>query len=412
MAVWVYLVRSFALYLVATILWFSMMRNDWANHPWLLFTLGLTGMYTGAWARHMRMWPCFVLVPRLSQRVFSLAIIIVVTTTLAASALALYAGGSVALIGPALLAGIYLAYAMVRRPPLHLLLAFPIICLPFFLTVAENRTRFESSSLVQPLSQPAAQISAIAIAAVFAAMLRRRLQVPAAQSEFNVLQTPFWVALLSRMVFLTAYSQAIRPPYTMSGRAMVNISVLTAAVVLAIDLSTGLAALGIHGGMFTTVVIMIWPSVIINDGMDFSVAWLTGRGRTRDSLARSVVARIIVAGALPMLAFLLAAEATRSLVGGGSASYEPLLVAQMAAFGLFALCFSFRGQFPNERANLLTALLLLAGLVIWLRAYRPFVEELQFGLGAYAVAALAVTASAVAAIYAVGWGLARADHLQ
>ena len=369
-------------------------------------------MYTGMWARGMRNWPCLVLVPRLSQRVFSLAMVILVSTTLATSALTWDRAGSVPPVGPALLVGTYMAYAMARRPFLNMLLASPVIFLPLLVSVAANFAPFEDYPLLQALSRPTIQISAIAIAVVFAATLRRRLQTPAVQNEVNLSQTSFWAVLMTRIVFLTAFTQGLRPTYAMSAWTMTKISVLTAAVVLTIDLSNGFSAIGLHGVMFTTVVIMIWPAVMINNGIDFRVAWLGGRGRTRHSLARHLVARIVVAGALPMLAFLLAAEAIRSMVGRGSASFEPLLVAQIAAFGLLALCFTFRDQFPNERAEFLTAVLLLTSLVIWLRSYQPFLEPLQFGPGAYVVIVLALAVSAVAAVFAAGWGLARADHLQ
>ena len=338
--------------------------------------------------------------------------VILVSTTLATSALTWRTAGSAPPVGPALLVGTYMAYAMARRPFLNMLLACPIIFLPLLVSVAANFAPFEDFPLLQALSRPTIQISAIATAVVFATMLRRRLQTPAVQNKFNLSQTPFWAVLMTRIVFLTAFSQGLRPTYAMSAWTMAKISVLTAAVVLTIDLFNAFSVLGLRGVMFTTVVIMIWPAVMINNGIDFRVAWLGGRGRTRHSLARHLVARIVVAGALPMLAFLLAAEAIRSMVGGGSASFEPLLVAQIAAFGLLALCFTFRDQFPNERAEFLTAVLLLTILVIWLRSYQPFLEPLQFGPGAYVVIVLALAVSAVAAVFAVGWGLARADHLQ
>ncbi len=90
---------------------------------------------------------------------------------------------------------------------------------------------------------------------------------------------------------------------------MAKLSVLVAAVALAIDLTIGLAFTGNNWVVFAAMAIMDWPSMMITHGIDLRGAWLTGLGRTRQDFARVLVSRIVVAGALPMLVFLLAAEA-------------------------------------------------------------------------------------------------------
>ncbi len=212
MAAWVQLGRSFTWYLFAIIVSPLLLLPAYAPDAWLLVALVLTGTWTGAWARQMRQWPCFILVPSLSQRLFTLILIAMVATTLAVFAVSWNVGGSLPPVGPAMLLGLLMAYCCARRLAWRLI-PILVILVPIFLAISLDFKQFAGHPWLEALSHIKVQIPTLVMAVVLAVALKPRLAAPAAKDWTN---TPISLTL-SRTTFMPSFSQGYWPAYIASG---------------------------------------------------------------------------------------------------------------------------------------------------------------------------------------------------
>lgn len=379
---------------------------------WLLLAIALTGTAVGGWVHQLRQWPGFVFVPGFPQRLFALSVTIIVTATLLLSVAWWYSSRTLPAAGPALLFGLLMAYVRAGQSNweapfvVAVTIAGPLV----FVGIAVDFRQLEAQPWLQVASRPDAQIAALAMAIVLAAMFRRLIGAPADANGIAVRDSDAWIAVRG-FVEDARNDPSCGPRYIATWRAMAKLSMLCASFALAMDLLIRLVYALDDITIFSPLAIIVWPSVMMNSGVDFRGAWLAGAGRTRNGLAFRLVARVILAGALPMFAFLLAAEAVRSLVTRTDASFELLLVAQIVAFVLLLFCFAFRKRFPAQISGFANRALLLTTILWWVIARRLWLAEAQFGLEEYTTAILVLAASALIAFYTVARSLARADYL-
>ena len=113
---------------------------------------------------------------------------------------------------------------------------------------------------------------------------------------------------------------------------------------------------------------------------------------------------MVLAGALPLLVFYVAVEWTLSQLGGFDPRFDLLLMVQILGFLAFVIAFAFHRKYPNR---FLTHAHLFLVIVFWFSGH--LLSE-SFNLS-MPVLVLLVIGSAMATIFAVGHGLARADYL-
>ena len=424
---WVYLLRSGLGSFVSAAVWLLLCAGvAYVDFDvWLCIAMLYTGFSIGGWIGELRRWPGFVLIPGFSQRLFVLCLAIIVIVVLILSVASWYSGSSSPVAGPALLLGLLAACVGAEwskwRGPVWFLAPL-LFMVPFvFATFAIDFTQFEARPWLRVVSRLDAQLAAIAMAIWVAAALKRLIAAPADEKRMPV-RGDMAETAVQRVLGMTTSLPIHGVKFITTWRVMAKLSLLIASVAFAMDLLFQLM-IRLSGGhqygvIWSTFAIILWPTAMMNDGVDFRCAWLAGVGRTRRGLALRVVARVILAGALPMLAFLLALEAVRSSVTGVRPLFELLLIAQVLAFGLIVCCFAFRERFRNRIEDTVLGGASVSVLVLWVWCYFVFLSdeaelaiEVQFGLEAYANATLVLLASALLALFAVSRGLARADHL-
>ena len=113
---------------------------------------------------------------------------------------------------------------------------------------------------------------------------------------------------------------------------------------------------------------------------------------------------MVLAGALPLLVFYLAVEWTLSQLGGFDPRFDLLLMAQILGFLAFVIAFAFRRKYPNR---FLTHAHMFLVMMFWFAGHH-LSDSFDLGMP---VLVLLVIGSAVATVFAVGRGLARADYL-
>ena len=378
------------MFLAAVFLSFSILTGG--SNAALFFGLAVAGVWAGCWARRLHGWECTVLVPQLPRHLFVLPVAIVVAATLSSGAFSIYAGNPLPAVGPALLVGIGIVYALVRVP--EWLAPLFIVGAPWLVLV------WLSSGAVhlQVLSHPLVQIAAVVPAVILLTVLKRSL----ASSVFE------------------APSSAVRDrtPAPVSWNTSATVKRLSRLALkgFVLDMLIGFSSSypylsfmeqfdrfgSDYEGLFFTAGMIILCPLTLNAG-DFPAAWLMGQGGSRSRLARTLVGRMVYAGALPLLGFFLAVEMVQSLMGNGSPRFETLLQAQVLAFTALAMAYAFRRRYPN---GVLTHVHLVLVIALWFFGGR-LLHWVELGVPMWV---LLVVGSAVAAIYLVGHGLARADY--
>ena len=379
--------------MAALTLWVSTSTAG-SNGP-LLVALALTGVSVGSWARRFHRWDCAVLIPDLPRRLFVLPLVIITAAAFAVAAFSLYAGNPAPALGPALLAGVGVVYCLVRLGewfgPLLITLG------PWLLLVwAVGGT----PPHLEVLSHPAAQVPALAFALVLLAATKRRLTRPVAAPASSALPYPM-------------------PPGGLRGASGIakrtfRVALAGVAVEALVHLSSGHPYLGfLEGGpgpafaydglVFTSALIIICPAAFLNPD-DFPAAWLLGIGGARSRLGRSLVSRTILAGSLPLLGFFMATETVWSRLREEAPRFDLLIESQVLAFLALGCAYAFRRTYPNR---FLTHAPIPVAILFW--GFGPLLtSSFDFGLP---VLALLAAGGAVAAVYAVGHGLARARYL-
>ncbi len=368
-----------------------------SNGP-LLIGLVLTGVWVGSWARQLHHWECAVLLPYLPRHLFALSLSIVVGVVVVFAAVSVYAGNALPALGPALLVGMGGVYCLVRLPEWAVALmavGVPWLFLVWFSTWGAGWT----AVYWEEMSDPAVQAPAVAFALALLAILKRRLESPVIGHRSSMALGPTPAGGIRGTSVLVK---------RLCGLALVGFA-LDMLVRLFSDypylsfLEPGEPGLRYDGLFVTAGMIIACPLALLNVH-EFPAPWLMGTGETRPRLARYLVGRMVVAGALPLLAIFLAVEAIQSVLTGAEPRYDPLLESQILAFLALGLAYAFRRTYPNR---FLTHVHLVNVVMLWRLG-----EELSrwFDMG-MPLLVLLVIGCAIAAIYAVGHSLARANYV-
>ncbi len=160
---------------------------------------------------------------------------------------------------------------------------------------------------------------------------------------------------------------------------------------------------GYDGLFFAAGMIVIFPLHLITAN-EYPIAWLMGAGGSRSGLARAIVGRVVLAGALPLLVFYVAVEWTQSQLGSFDPRFDLLLKVQILGLLAFVIAFAFRRKYPNR---FLTHVHLYLAMTFWFAGHQ-LSDSFELGMP---VLVLLVIGSALATVFAVGHGLARADYL-
>ena len=400
MTAWVNTVRS----LVFGPWWYSVLAVWGAVTVWLMFAaqgpsnvplltaLVLAGSWVGWWVRQFHGWHCVTLVPGLQKRLVVLSLTVIVSVALALAAALAYAGNPLPAVGPALLAGTVVAYGMLRPPAF--LVSLTMLGFLYYLLLHGLVPRLDVPPFDRAISGSAVQMPALALAAAFLALLKRRLGTVAAENQ------------------LSGYAQSTR--YTTTTQ-MVKGSVWFAVCTIFADVLMDLMfpshdpdELRISWVLMLVYLYMFMRGDVFHN---FQIAWLMGIGGTRAQLARRVVGRIVLAAALPLLTTLFVAEAVLSLLSNRSPSFESLLIWQILAFVPAGLLLAFRRQYSDRSDGFLPSVLYIFSCVCAVTIHSLLSDQFPFGIPGYAMLVLLLIGGAAAMIYAGGRGLARADHL-
>ncbi len=379
--------------LIVLALWLSLVTT--LSNAAFLVALALAGAWVGAWTRRLHGWDCAVLVPRLSRHLFVLSLAIVGAFSLVFAAASMYAGNSLPALGPALLVGIGTVYGFVRIPER---LATPMTVVLFYWLL--GLLAVGALTYSREISHVALQVPALALALILPAFLKRTLEAPFVE------QTSFAVQGQGLVVENWSISAVARQSCRLAffGLALDTLVLLASGHSgLWLVERFGGAGFGYDGLFFASGMIIMFPMVVLT-GNPYPVAWLMGTGGTRSRLAWTLLGRMVVGGALPLLAFFLAVETVQSLLSAGAPRFEFLLKIQILAFLAFVVAYAFRRRYPNRFLTNVPTFLVI---VFWFTG-PDLAYWLDFGTP---ILALLVVGSAMTAILVVGHGLARADYL-
>ena len=371
----------------AVTVWLMFAAQGPSNVP-LLTALVLAGSWVGWWVRQFHGWHCVTLVPGLQKRLVVLSLTVIVIVALALAAALAYAGSPLPAVGPALLAGTVVAYGMLRPPAF--LVSLVILAFLCYLLLHGLVPGMAVHLWDHAISDPAVQLPAIALAAAFLALLVRRLGTVALENQRSGYDQ------------YTAKSQMVKSSVWVAGGA-VTLDVLLYPISPSGDPDVLRAS---------RTLILIYPYLMMTQMIDtFRIEWLMGIGGTRARLARRVVGRIGLAGALLMLAILFVAEAVQSLLSNRSPGFESLLIWQISAFAIAGIFLAFRRKYSGRLESFLDISLVVFSAVCAVTIYECLSDQFPLGIPGYTMLVLLLIGGAAAMIYAGGRGLARADHL-
>ena len=378
--------------LIVLALWLSLVTT--LSNAAFLVALALAGAWVGAWARRLHGWDCAMLVPGLPIHLFALSLSVVVSLSSAFVAVSMYAGNSSPALGPALLVGVGTVYGFVRVPER---LATPMTVVFYWLL---GLLAVGALVYSREISHVALQVPALALVPILVAFLKRTLGAPVVEQTSSAVQGQG----LAVGNWSTSAVAKLSCRLALLGFALDTLVLLASGHSgLWLVERFGGAGFGYDGLFFASGMIMLFPMVVLTVN-PYPVAWLMGTGGTRSRLAWTLLGRMVVGGALPLLAFFLAVEMVHSLLSAGAARFEFLLKVQIFAFVAFAIAHAFRRKYPNR---FLTHAPIFLVITFWFTG-PDLAYWLDFGTP---ILALLVVGSAMTAIFGVGHGLARADYL-